>query len=329
CTIVMSTLNSSSIPASFLLIGMPGLEDVYGWISIPFSLMFLTSFVGNGLVLLVITCDDKLRQPLYLFLAMLAACDFMFSLFTSPSVLGIYWCNSQLIRSQICLLQMFFIHSLSVIESALLVAMAFDRFVAICHPLRYTAILTNSVVTKIGLASALRGICIVFPIPFLTRRFPYCKSHRLSHSYCLHQDVIRLACADTTVNSLYGLIAVLLTKGLDSMFIIISYGTILQTVLSIKGNDARVKALSTCVCHVCAVLLFYVPLIGLSVVHRFGKHASPLLPVLMADVYLLVPPVINPVIYSIKTKQIRQKIPNVFSFLLSHLRCGLAPGLPI
>uniref|UniRef100_A0A8C5M1I7 Olfactory receptor n=1 Tax=Leptobrachium leishanense TaxID=445787 RepID=A0A8C5M1I7_9ANUR len=317
-------MGNSSIPASFLLIGMPGLEDVYGWISIPFSLMFLTSFVGNGLVLLVITCDDKLRQPLYLFLAMLAACDFMFSLFTSPSVLGIYWCNSQLIRSQICLLQMFFIHSLSVIESALLVAMAFDRFVAICHPLRYTAILTNSVVTKIvGLVIATRGICIVFPIPFLTRRFPYCKSHRLSHSYCLHQDVIRLACADTTVNSLYGLIAVLLTKGLDSMFIIISYGTILQTVLSIKGNDARVKALSTCVCHVCAVLLFYVPLIGLSVVHRFGKHASPLLPVLMADVYLLVPPVINPVIYSIKTKQIRQKIPNVFS--TRKVKAGAAP----
>uniref|UniRef100_A0A8C5M3V2 Olfactory receptor n=1 Tax=Leptobrachium leishanense TaxID=445787 RepID=A0A8C5M3V2_9ANUR len=303
----------SSIPASFLLIGMPGLEDVYGWISIPFSLMFLTSFVGNGTIVLLVNREPSLQQPMYILLSMLAFTDLSVSLTTLPTMLSIFWLNSTQIYLESCLTQMYFLHTFAAMESGVLVAMAVDRFIAICDPLRYATILTNSVTAKVGLVIATRGICIVFPIPFLTRRFPYCKSHRLSHSYCLHQDVIRLACADTTVNSLYGLIAVLLTKGLDSMFIIISYGTILQTVLSIKGNDARVKALSTCVCHVCAVLLFYVPLIGLSVVHRFGKHASPLLPVLMADVYLLVPPVINPVIYSIKTKQIRQKIPNVFS----------------
>ncbi|XP_040278505.1 olfactory receptor 51G2-like [Bufo bufo] len=298
----------------FLLEGIPELGHDQTIIAFPLCLLYIIAFFGNCTILVIIKKEESLHQPMYILLAMLALTDFGVSLTTVPTVLGIFCFNYNQIPLDMCLTQMYFLHALAAMESGVLVAMAIDRLIAIMDPLRYTSILTHSIIGKIGLVILLRSVCVVFPVPFLTKRFPFCRSHVLSHSYCLHQDIIRLACADTTVNSLYGLVAVLMTKGIDSMFIIISYIMILKVVLSIKANEAQIKAFNTCVCHLCAVMLFYIPLIGLSVVHRFGKNASHLIPILMADIYLLVPPVINPIIYSVKTKPIRQKIIKVFRF---------------
>ncbi|XP_072281102.1 olfactory receptor 51G2-like [Pyxicephalus adspersus] len=297
----------------FILSGIPELEDNQNFFAFPLCLLYVVAFLGNFTILVIIRREENFHQPMYILLAMLAVTDIGVSLTTMPTVLGIFWFNYYRIHLDSCLIQMYFLHTFAAMESGVLVAMAVDRLIAIRDPLRYSSILTNPLILKIGLVIVLRGLCVVFPIPFLTRRFPFNKSHLLTHSYCLHQDVIRLAGADTTINSIYGLVAVLMTKGVDSTFIVISYILILKAVLDIKANSARLKAFSTCVCHVCAVLLFYIPLIGLSVVHRFWKNTSHLLTILMADVYLLFPPVINPVIYSIKTKPIRQKIVKVFS----------------
>ncbi|XP_073525023.1 olfactory receptor 51G2-like [Phyllobates terribilis] len=310
-------MNNSVI---FVLGGIPDLGHNQTVLSFPLCLLYIVALFGNSTILVIIKREESLKQPMYILLAMLALTDFGVSLTTMPTVLGIFCFNYNQIPLDLCLTQMYFLHALAAMESGVLVAMAVDRLIAIWDPLRYVSILTHSVIGKIGLVILLRSLCVVFPVPFLTKRFPFCKSHVLSHSYCLHQDIIRLACADTTVNSLYGLVAVLMTKGIDSMFIIISYIMILKAVLRIKKNEARLKAFNTCVCHLCAVLLFYIPLIGLSVVHRFGKNASHLIPILMADVYLLVPPVINPVIYSVKTKPIRQKIVKVFRFSMKRRR---------
>ncbi|XP_072254658.1 olfactory receptor 51E1-like [Pyxicephalus adspersus] len=208
----------------------------------------------------------------------------------------------------LCLLQMFFIHSLSITESSLLVAMAFDRYVAICHPLRYTSILTSSAVAKIGVASALRGTLIhIAPVSSLTF-LPYCKNNSLSHSYCLHQDVMKLAChGSNTFNIMYGLTVILCTVTLDAVLIVLSYILIVQAVLQVTRMD-RSKLFNTCVSHLCAVFLFYVPMVALSIVHRFGKYVSPLFMNLMANAYLFLPSMLNPIIYSVKSKQIREAI---------------------
>ena len=143
--------------------------------------------------------------------------------------------------------------------------------------------------------------------------FPFCHSHVLSHSYCLHQDVIHLVCADTKFNVIYGLVLITLLWGMDSLGIFVSYVFILHSVLKISSQEGRFKALNTCASHICAVLILYVPMIGLSIVHRFAKHSSPLIHIFMAHIYLLVPPVLNPVIYSVKTKQILQGILHLLS----------------
>ncbi|ELV11852.1 Olfactory receptor 51L1 [Tupaia chinensis] len=230
------------------------------------------------------------------------------SLPTMITLFRVLWSISREIQFNICVVQMFFIHTFSFTESSVLLAMALDRYVAICHPLRYATILTPKLIAKIGITALLRSAIPIIPLMARLAFFPFCRSHILSHSYCLHQDMIRLACADTKFNVIYGLVVITMLWGIDCLGIFVSYVFILHSVLKIASHEGRLKALNTCVSHICAVLILYVPMIGLSIVHRFAKHSSPLIHIFMAHIYLLVPPVLNPIIYSVKTKQIRQGV---------------------
>lgn len=297
---------------SFILTGIPGMPDKNPWMAFPLGFLYTLTLLGNGTILAVIKVDESLHESMYYFLCILALTDVSLSMSTLPSVLSIFWFNAPEIPFNACITQMFFIHGFGVVESGVLVSMAFDRFVAIRDPLRYASILTHTIIGKIGIAVLTRAVCVVFPVPFLIKRLPFCRSNILSHSYCLHQDAMRLACASTRINSLYGLIIVIFTLGLDALIILFSYVLILKTVLGIASRAERLKALNTCLSHICAVLLFYVPLIGVTMIHRFGKHLSPVVHMLMANIYLLLPPVLNPLVYSAKTKQIRRRIIHVF-----------------
>ncbi|XP_060119840.1 olfactory receptor 51V1-like [Heteronotia binoei] len=309
---LLTPANHSSI--LFTLRGFPGVETAHCWIGIPIFSAYLLAVLGNCTILYVIWMELSLHQPMYYFLAMLATTDLGLCLTTVPTVLGVLWFQLRKISRRGCLAQIFIIHTFSFMESAVLFAMALDRFVAICIPLRYTAMLTTSRVARIGLVLFLRSTLLLIPSLYFLLQFPYCPVAVLSHSYCIHQDVIRLACANTTITSYYGLTLILLTMGSDLLFILISYSLILKTVLGrTSGGEGHHKALGTCVSHLCAVLVFYVPVLGLSVVHRFGQHASPLLHVVMGNIYILLPPLMNPIIYSIKTKQIYSRILQIVS----------------
>ncbi|NWU71528.1 O51E1 protein, partial [Pterocles burchelli] len=299
---------TGSSPLTFILTGIPSLPMSSSWVAWPLCCLYVLMLLGNCTLLWMIGTDHSLHTPMYYFLSMLATADLGLSLSTLPTMLAIFCFQSTSLPFEACIVQMYFIHSFSAIESGVLVAMAFDRFVAICHPLRYASVLTSSLVTKAGGAIFLRGVCVVVPVAILIKKMPFCGSHVLSHSFCLHQDVLRLVCGDVRVNSLYGLTAVILTKGLDVLTILLSYTMIIRAILSIVSQEARAKAFSTCISHLCAVLIFYIPLISLSIIHRFGKHLPPLTHTLLADAYLLVPPVLNPLVYSWKTKRIRRRI---------------------
>ncbi|XP_015272577.1 PREDICTED: olfactory receptor 51V1-like [Gekko japonicus] len=296
------------------LSGFPGLEMVHHWIGIPIFSIYLVAVLGNCTILYVIWTEPSLHQPMYYFLAMLATTDLGLCLTTVPTVMGVLWFQLRKIGVRLCISQAFIFHSFSFMESAVLFAMSLDRFLAICFPLRYTLLLTSNRVATVGLVLLLRSTLLLIPvIPFLLQ-FPYCQGATLSNSYCLHQDLIRLACANTAFNSLYALTLIFLTMGSDLLFILLSYSLILKAVLGMtSGDEGHRKVLGTCVSHVCAVLVFYVPVLGLSVVHRFGRHASPLLHIIMGNFYILLPPLMNPIIYSIKTKQIYRRILRIVS----------------
>ncbi|DAA22025.1 TPA: olfactory receptor Olr135 (predicted)-like [Bos taurus] len=311
-----SLLNSHAslqfTPKYFLLTGLPGLETLYPWFVFPFCTMYLVALVGNSLILTVIKKNTSLHQPMYLFLAMLAFAELGVSASTLPTVLGIFLFGANEICFEACLLQMFSIHSFSIMESGVLLAMSVDRFVAIYNPLRYTAILTLPRIAGSAAVLGLKSVTLMFPLPFLLKHLPFCGHNVLSHSYCLHSDLIQLPCGNTRPNSILGLCIVTSTFGLDSLLIVISYMLILYTVLGISSGEGRRKALGTCVSHMCAVLVYYVPMISVALVHRFVKQAAPAVRLFLANVYLLVPPVLNPIIYSVKTKQIRQGLIRLF-----------------
>ncbi|XP_004717522.1 olfactory receptor 51I2-like [Echinops telfairi] len=309
----MGLINSSWFqPPTLLLTGIPGLEAVQEWISIPLGVMYLIALLGNCTILFVIRTTANLHEPQYIFLSMLAATDVGLSLSTLPTVLNVFLLNHREIEFHSCLTQMFFIHACSSVESAILLAMAFDRFVAIRDPLHYTVILTPARITVMGLVAVARGVALMVPLPILLKRLPFCKGVILSHCYCYHPDVMKLACGPVRINIIYGLCLVLCSFGVDSVFIIISYILILKTVLGIASKDGQVKALNTCVSHIFTVFIFYVPLIVLALIHRFGTFTSPLLHVTMANLFLFLTPVLNPLVYSLKTKQIRSSLQKVF-----------------
>ncbi|XP_053876284.1 olfactory receptor 51G2-like [Malaclemys terrapin pileata] len=309
----MSAVNDTKLKSAvFLLTGIPGQEDVHLWISISFCLMYVISIVGNSVILLIIKTDPSLHEPMFIFLSMLAVTDIGISIATMPTILGIYLFNSREISLDGCLAQLFFIPLLQCTESSILLLMAFYRFIAICNPLRYASILTLPRIAKMGLVCVLRGAAVIFPLPFLLKRFQYCRANVLSHTYCLYQEVMKMACSNITVNSIYGLFAKLLTMGLDSLLIFLSYVMILKTVLSVVSQEECLRALNTCVSHLCAVLLFYIPDFSLSVIHRFANSSSPLLPIILSYISLLVPPLMNPIVYSVKSKHLRARIIRVF-----------------
>uniref|UniRef100_A0A8D1QK43 Olfactory receptor n=1 Tax=Sus scrofa TaxID=9823 RepID=A0A8D1QK43_PIG len=292
---------------SFLLTGIPGFEVFHTWIAIPFCFLYTVSTVGNATILAVIRTQPSLHEPMYLFLSMLALTDLGLTLSTLPTVMPLLWFDVREISFEGCFAQFFFLHAFSFMESSsgVLLVMAYDRFVAVCNPLRYTSILTNAQVVKMGLGLLLRGFILVVPIITTLSGFPYCRSHGLSHAFCLHQDVIKLACADITFNRLYPIVLVSLTGFLDSVLILISYILILKTVMGIASGKEQAKALNTCVSHISCVLVFYVTVTGLTLIHRFGKYVPQAVHIIMSYVYFLFPPFMNPIIYSVKTKQIQ------------------------
>ncbi|XP_065279724.1 olfactory receptor 52M1-like [Emys orbicularis] len=311
----MSESNTTDFtnPSTFILLGIPGLEAAHVWISIPFCAMCFIAILGNFSILFTVKMEPSLHEPMYYFLCMLAITDLVMYTSTLPKMLAIFWLNSREIDFSACLTQMFFIHCILVMESGILVAMALDRYVAICHPLRHSTILTNPLVAKIGLAVVLRGCIVVLPFPFLARQWPYCRTNVIPHPYCLHIAMVNLACTDTRVSSYYGLFVQFCLMGLDGIFIGVSYTQILRAIFILLTKDARLKTLGTCGSHLFVILAFYIPGIIISLISRFAQNVPLYFHVLIANVYLLMPSMLNPIIYGVRTKQIRDRLLRLFT----------------
>ncbi|KAL8191462.1 UNVERIFIED_CONTAM: hypothetical protein K2H54_073815 [Gekko kuhli] len=227
---------------------------------------------------------------------------------TIPKMLSVFWLGAHDIAFHACLAQMFFLHAFTALESGLLLAMAFDRYVAVCDPLRYTAILTDLAVAKMAAAIVGRALALLIPLVLLVMRLPFCRSRAIAHSYCEHMAVVKLACGDTQLNSAYGLVVVATVIGFDVVFIAVSYLLILGAVFRLPSRKARGKTLGTCGSHVCVILLFYTPAVFSFFAHRFGHGVAPYVHILLGNLYLFAPPALNPVVYAWRTKPIRQRV---------------------
>ncbi|XP_024064588.2 olfactory receptor 52M1-like [Terrapene carolina triunguis] len=314
----MSDSNTTDFtnPSTFILLGIPALEAAHVWISIPFFTMYAIAILGNFTILFIVKMEPSLHGPMYYFLCMLAVTDLVLSTSILPKTLSIFWFNSREIDFSACLTQMYFIHCFLAMESGIFVAIALDRYVAICHPLRHSSILTNPVVAKIGLAVVLRGFMLMLPFPLLARLWPYCRINIISHTHCEHIAVVKLACADIRISNYYGLFVLFFLTGLDVLFIAVSYSQILKAIFSLPTKDTRLKTFGTCSSHLCVILAFYIPGLFSLLMQRFGHNVALHFHVLMANMYPLVPPMLNPIIYGVRTRHIRDRLLR----LLSHKR---------
>uniref|UniRef100_A0A8C6RVF7 Olfactory receptor n=1 Tax=Nannospalax galili TaxID=1026970 RepID=A0A8C6RVF7_NANGA len=290
----MITFNVSSYnPGPFVLIG------------IPFCVIYTVAVRGNCVLLYLVAVEQTVHEPMFFFLPMLAVTDLILSTATVPKALKITFPG--------CLTQMFFLHYNPVLDSAILMAMAFDRYVAIGSPLRYASILTPKTIIKIAAGISFRSFCIIFPDIFLVARLPFCRTHIIPRTYCEHVGVARLACADISINIWYGFCVPIVTVISDVILITISYTLILCAVFGLPSRDARQKTLGTCGSHVCAILMFYTPSFFSILAHCFGHNVPLTFHIVFANLYIVVPPAMNPIVYGVKTKQIREKVILLFS----------------
>ncbi|XP_076968213.1 olfactory receptor 52B4-like [Tamandua tetradactyla] len=307
----MATLNHTGVSHTvFFLLGIPGLEDQHLGISIPFFTSYVIALLGNGLLLFTVLTKNSLHKPMYLFLCMLAGAIIL-STCTIPQALAIFWFHAGEISLDRCITQLFFILFTYISESGILLVMAFDRYIAICYPLRYTTILTHALIGKIGGMIFLRSSGTVLPMIVLLKRLTFCQNNIIPHTFCEHIGLAKYACNDIRVNIWYGFFVLMSTVVFDILLIFVSYVLILRAVFHIPSQDARHKALNTCGSHICIIILFYGPGIFTSLTQRFGHHIPPHIHILLANVCILAPPLLNPIIYGIKTKQIRDQMVHV------------------
>ncbi|XP_075703985.1 olfactory receptor 52A1-like isoform X2 [Rhinoderma darwinii] len=305
-------INSTFYPTYFLLVGIPGLENEQIWISIPFCIIYIFALLGNLMIVVVILVSPRLHQPMFTFLSMLAFNDGLLCTSVAPKILSIFWFNDRSISFNGCLLQMFFIHSFTSIESGLLFSMAFDRYIAIYNPLRYSAIITSRLIYRLVIVFLVRAVVLVGPCLVMIKRFPAFKTNVIAHSYCEHMAVVKLAAADIRVNSILGLLVAFTIVGVDLLFILLSYVMIFNAVFRLPSKNARLKAFNTCTPHICVFLSLYSMAIFSFLSHRYGKKIPPYIHIIFSDIYLLVPPMLNPLVYGMKTSLIPDRVTKLF-----------------
>eukprot|EP00071_Canis_lupus_P029919 XP_022263476.1 putative olfactory receptor 56B2 isoform X2 [Canis lupus familiaris] len=196
---------SKSQVSEFILMGFPGIHTWQHWLSLPLALLYLLALTANILILIIIKQEATLHQPMYYFLGILAVVDMGLATTIMPKILAILWFSAKAIGLPECFAQMYVIHCFVLMESGIFVCMAIDRYVAICQPLRYPSIVTDSFVAKATVFMALRNSLATIPVPVLAAERHYCSKNQIEHCLCSNLGVTRLSCDDRTINSIYQL----------------------------------------------------------------------------------------------------------------------------
>uniref|UniRef100_A0A8C5N3C7 Olfactory receptor n=1 Tax=Leptobrachium leishanense TaxID=445787 RepID=A0A8C5N3C7_9ANUR len=300
--------NRSSV-SEFVLVGFPGLPQKFHiLVSLVVFLMYNSALYANGIVICVIILKEHLHQPMYVIIANLAISDLLMETMTLPKILAKYWFGDDTISFHACFFQMFFVHYLGSLDSFIIMLMAFDRYIAICRPLRYFAIVSNALAAKvcavfwfvaslIGLAIAAMGVAL-----------PYCGPNKIKNYFCGLTPVAVLACAESAPTRRAVFIIALFVHLIPLSFIIFSYIMIIRTIRSTSGSDGWQKAFYTCTTHSFVIGMYYIPRLMVYTYNQVQLIPNADLNVLLICLYSFVPHFISPIVYCLRTEEIKRTL---------------------
>ncbi|XP_045348250.1 olfactory receptor-like protein OLF4 [Leopardus geoffroyi] len=287
----------------FLLLGFSEGPELQSLIFGLFLSMYLITVFGNLLIILVVSSDSHLHTPMYFFLANLSFVDICFTSTTVPKMLLNIQTQSKIITYEDCITQMNFFLIFSVLDIYLLAVMAYDRFVAICHPLQYTVIMNPRLCGLLVLVSWITSVLHSLLQTSMVLRLSFCTEVEIPHFLCELNQLIQLACSDTFLNNVVMYLAAVLLAGGPLVGILYSYSKIVSSIRGISSAQGKYKAFSTCASHLLVVSLFFCTSLGvyLSSAATQSSHSSATASVM----YTVVTPMLNPFIYSLRNKDIK------------------------
>uniref|UniRef100_A0A8C3X3Y1 Olfactory receptor n=1 Tax=Catagonus wagneri TaxID=51154 RepID=A0A8C3X3Y1_9CETA len=297
--------------SEFLLLGLPIRPEQQGMFFALFLGMYLATVLGNLVIILLIRLDSHLHSPMYFFLSHLAFTDITFSSVTAPKMLLNMQTQSHSISYPGCISQVYFFLMLGCLDSFLLTSMAYDRYVAICHPLQYIMIMSQSLCLLLVIMSWVLSSASALLHTLLLARLSFCGDNILPHFFCDLSTLLKLSSSDTTVNELFILTVGVVVITLPFVCILASYGHIGASILRVPSTKGICKALSTCGSHLSVVCMYYGTIIGLYFFPSSSNSNDK--DVTVAILYTLVTPMLNPFIYSLRNQDMKGALINILS----------------
>ncbi|XP_025029399.1 olfactory receptor 14C36-like [Python bivittatus] len=298
-------LNQTAV-TEFILQGFSDDRDFQILHFVLFFSLYLVTMVGNTLIIITVAQSNNLHNPMYFFLAVLSSVDFCFISTTVPKSMVSSLMNDNVISFAGCITQVFLVVSCATAETFLLTIMACDRYVAICHPLQYKLIMNWNVCLHITIIALVCGVITGVGHAANTFRLDFCSSNIVEQYFCDIPQLLRLSCTTTETNENITFGLVLSVGSFCFMFVSISYCFIFSTVFKIKSTQGQYKVFSTCIPHltvfclfVCTVMFSYM---------RPKALSSPSLDLLAAVLYTILPPLMNPIIYSLRNTEIKMSL---------------------
>ncbi|KAL6091252.1 hypothetical protein STEG23_027014 [Scotinomys teguina] len=305
----------------FILLGLSRDWGTQVSLFVLFLLMYLVTVLGNFLIILLIRLDSRLHTPMYFFLTNLSLVDVSYATSIVPQLLAHFLATHKAIPVLSCAAQLFFSLGLGGIEFVLLAMMAYDRYVAVCNPLRYSAIMHAGLCSRMAIVSWFSGSINSVMQTAITFQLPMCTNVYIDHISCELLAVVRLACVDTSSNEVAIMVSSIILLMTPFCLVLLSYIQIISTILKIQSKEGRRKAFHTCASHLTVVALCY----GMAIFTYIQPHSSPsvLQEKLISLFYAILTPMLNPIIYSLRNKEVKgawQKLLGQFSDFTSKLK---------
>lgn len=292
-----------SLSSEFIILGFRELADMKFFFFGLFLLMHLITLAGHTTIVLITLVDSCLQTPMYFFLRNLSAIEICYILVIVPNMLANFLASSQRIPFLGCALQMHLFIALGGAECFLLAVMAYDRFVAICNPLRYTLIITRPLCLTMLALACISGFALSLTLTTLIFLLPFCHSREINHFFCDIPAVLFLACSDTRANEIAVFLVCLLILLIPFLLILLSYAFIIAAILRIQSAEGRSKAFSTCAGHLLVSLLHYGCAIFIYI--RPKSCYTPEQDKVVSLIYTNVTPMLYPMIYSLRNKEVK------------------------